>query len=68
MAINEMAIDYLQRAITLMQNEDYAGAITYAEKAILIDKRYKEAYVVKADALVNQERYEDALKVYNQAS
>lgn len=68
MAINEMAIDYLQRAITLMQNEDYAGAITYAEKAILIDKRYKEAYVVKADALVNQERYEDALKVYNQAA
>lgn len=34
MAINEMAIDYLQRAITLMQNEDYAGAITYAENNI----------------------------------
>jgi hypothetical protein len=57
MAINEMAIDYLQQAITLMQNEDYVGAITYAEKAISVDKRHKDAYVVKADALVNQERY-----------
>ena len=54
MAINEMAIDYLQQAITLMQKEDYEEAITYAEKAINVDKRYKDAYVVKADALVNQ--------------
>lgn len=68
MEINEMAIDYLQQAITLMQKEAYEEAITYTEKAISVDKRYKDAYVVKADALVNQERYEDALKVYNQAT
>lgn len=68
MSVNEMAVDYLQQAITLMQNEDYQGALNYAEKALTIDKRYKEAYVVKADALVNLEKYEDALKVYSQAT
>ena len=68
MSVNEMAVDYLQQAITLMQNEDYQGALSYAEKAQTVDKRYKEAYVVKADALVNLEKYEDALKVYSQAT
>lgn len=43
MAINEMAIDYLQQAITLMQKEDYEGTVKYAEKALSVDKRYKEA-------------------------
>ena len=40
MSVNEMAVDYLQQAITLMQNEDYQGALNFAEKALTIDKRY----------------------------
>lgn len=65
--ISEEAIDFLQQAITLMQNEKYQDAISYADKAISVEIRYKEAYIVKADALVNLEKYQEAMDVYNKA-
>ena len=54
MSVNEMAVDYLQQAITLMQNEDYQGALSYAEKAQTVDKRYftgneQRAYYIQGE-------------------
>lgn len=63
--MNEAAVDYLQQAITLMQAEKYEDAAKYADKALVIEPRYKEAYTVKADAFANMENFQEALDIYN---
>lgn len=65
--MNENAVDYVQQAITLMQQGKYEEAVTFADKSLREDLHYKEAYEVKADALVNLGRNEEALSVYQQA-
>lgn len=63
--MDTIAIDYVQQAITLMQNEKYGKAISFCDKALELEPTYKEAYTVKADAYVNLEEYENALEIYN---
>lgn len=60
--MNEMAVDYLQRGITLMERRNYKEAIECFQKALEIEPRYAEAYSAMSDAYANLEDYKQALE------
>ncbi len=59
--------DLTQRAIDFYEKRDYMEAIVYLNKAIEMDPKYAQAYLVRANIKSEFEDFHGAMKDYNQA-
>lgn len=59
--------DYLERAYTAYQNEEYGLAYDLYKKAAQVDQSSSRAYVGLGDVAYTQNAYEEALAFYRQA-
>ena len=58
---SQTAMQYFNKGIDKVNLKDYNGAIIDLTKAIAINPKYEEAYVVRAEAKYNLENYKGAI-------
>ena len=64
--LNSDAFTHLALAHYLVNKGDYSGALTELNQAIDLDPTFWEAYKLKGEIYLKQERKEDALSVYKE--
>jgi tetratricopeptide (TPR) repeat protein len=64
---NSVAYIELAKALTVSPNKDLAKAMEYIDKAIVLDPRSVEAYIVKGDLFTEQNQGTPAAENYNKA-